>query len=131
MSINANGQYAFDLIALPTDSLHVNSDFTKGENYTIEAVGAHTVNLQCHRSAYAQVLITNTQPIDTANSLELSTAGFSIKLLNFYKDTLVYLKLVGLSSYTNYISFKKNSQTIYQTQRVVGPWDTIPLQVNY
>jgi hypothetical protein len=125
-SINATGQYQFDLLANPMDPLHVNSDLTTG-TYTIQKVGNFSIDMQCLRSAYAKITLTNVSPIDTPYFI--SIAG--ITLNNFYKDTLVYLKLVGSPDIPNTIIFNTSNQASETYQKTVGPWDTIPMQLNY
>ena len=51
--------------------------------------------------------------------------------LNFFKDTLVYLKLVGNPDFSNSIRFNKNNEQIHDLNRTVVAWDTIPMELNY
>jgi len=131
MSIVAKGEYEFEFGADPNSAYYVNSVYTVGSNHQrIKEVGSHTINQTCHRSAYAKVTLTNVAPIDTPYFITLSCQD-NIVLNNYYKDTLVYLKLVGRSEYPNSIRFNKNNQDDSTYQRTVGPWDTIPMQFNY
>lgn len=131
MSIVAKGEYEFEFGADPNSPYYVNSGYTVGYNHQrIKEVGDHTINQACHRSAYAKVALTNVAPIDTPYFISLSCYD-NLVLYNYYKDTLVYLKLVGRSDYPNSIRFNKNNQEDNTYQKTVGPWDTIPMQFNY
>ena len=131
MSIVAKGEYEFEFGADPNNLYYVNSGYTVGYNHQrIKDVGSHTINQACHRSAWAKVTLTNVAPIDTPYFITL-TCYDKILLNNYYKDTLVYLKLVGRSEYPNSIRFNKNNVEDNTYQKTVGPWDTIPMQFNY
>jgi hypothetical protein len=131
ISIVAKGEHAFEFGADPNSPYYVNSDYTVGYNHQrINDVGAHTINQACHRSAYAKVTLTNVAPIDTPMVLSL-TCNDKILLSNYYKDSLVFLKLVGRKEYPNTIRFNKSNAEGITYQKTVGPWDTIPMQFNY
>ena len=131
MSIIANGEYEFEFGADPNSPNYVNSGYTIGYNHQrIKETGTHTINQPCHRSAYAKVTITNAAPIDTPYFLTLSCYD-NILLNNYYRDTIVYLKLVGRPEYPNSIRFNKNNQVDNSVQQTVGPWDTIPMRFDY
>jgi hypothetical protein len=129
-SFNADGEYQFELFAKPGNPLYVNSKYTIGLDDVIDALGSHRRDLTCHRSAYAMVNIRNVPPIDTPYFLAL-TAEDRIVLNNYYKDTTVYLKLVGRPSIPNDVRFNKNNQENEYPKVTVGPWDTVQLQFNY
>jgi hypothetical protein len=129
-SYNADGEYQFELNAEPNSPLYVNSKYTIGLDDIIDKIGIHIKDLTCHRSAYARVNIRNVPPIDTPYFLAL-TAQDRIVLNNFYKDTTVYLKLVGRPSLPNDVRFNKNNQENQYPKITVGPWDTVQLQFNY
>ena len=131
MSIIANGEYEFEFGADPNNPNYVNSGFTIGYNHQrIKQTGTHIINQPCHRSAYAKVTITNVAPIDTPYFLTLSCYDH-ILLNNYYRDTIVYLKLVGRQEYPNSIRFNKNNMEDNTFQQTVGPWDTISMQFDY
>lgn len=129
-TFTANGEYEFEVVALPTDEFHVLSDFTSPQNHTIQTTGTFIKDLKCHRSAFAKVIITNIPPIDTPYFINLSAQN-NINLNNFYKDTTVYLKLVGNPDFSNSIRFNKNNEQIQDLNRTVVAWDTIPMELNY
>ena len=130
ISFTANGEYEFEVLALPSDDQHVHSDYTKPQDYTIQTVGTFIKDLKCHRSAFAKVTIKNMPPIDTPYFINLSAQN-NITLNYFYKDTLVYLKLVGNLDFSNFIRLNKNNEEIQDLNRTVGAWDTIPMEFNY
>jgi hypothetical protein len=123
--------YGYDLLVIPSDPFHVKSDYTVAQNHTIEKNGPHVKNLKCHRSAFAEVSVINVAPIDTPYFLVMSSSEANITLKNFYKDTLVYLKLVGRAEYPNSIRFNKNNQQDSTHKVTVSPWDTISVQFTY
>lgn len=129
-TFTANGEYEFEVVALPTDELHVCSDFTSPRNHTIQTTGTFIKDLKCNRSAFAKVMITNISPIDTPYFINL-TAQNNINLNNYYKDTIVFLKLVGNSSFSNFIRFNKNNEEIQDLNRTIGAWDTILMEFDY
>ncbi len=130
-AINATGQYEFDISAEPANPLYVNSDYTIGQDETIKSVGTHTKDLFCHRSACAKVSVTNISPIDTPYAVILRSQGSYIVLNNYYRDTLINLKLVGRSTHQNELRFDKSGQDPSYVQVTVGPWDTISVNFHY
>ncbi len=130
LSFTATGEYEFEVLALPSDDQHVLSDYTKSQDHTIQTAGAFIKDLKCHRSAFAKVTIKNIPPIDTPYFINLSAQN-NITLNNFFKDTLVYLKLVGNPDFSNSIRFNKNNEQIHDLNRTVVAWDTIPMELNY
>jgi hypothetical protein len=120
-AINATNEYEFDLVATPLSPLNVNSDFTVGKDETIKTVGTHVRNLQCHRSACAKVSLTNVAPIDTPYSITLMSYG-TINMHYRFKDTVVYLGLVGRAAYPNEIRFSKSGNNgVNSIQVTVAP----------
>lgn len=130
LSFTANGEYEFEILALPSDELHVLSDYTKPHDHSIQTAGTFIKDLSCHRSAFAKVTIKNIPPIDTPNFINLSAQN-DINLNHFYQDTTVYLKLVGKADFSNSIRFNKNNQQIQDLQRTVPAWDTILMELDY
>jgi hypothetical protein len=65
---------------------------------------AFIMNLSCNRSAYAEVKIINVSPIDTPYMISLSGVN-RIELKKFFKDTMVFLKLVGIKDRPNTVRF--------------------------
>jgi len=130
LSFTANGEYELEVLALPSDEQHVLSDYTKPQDHSIQTAGTFIKDLKCYRSAFAKVIVKNVAPIDTPYFINLSAQN-SITLNNFYKDTLVYLKLVGNLEFSNAIRFNKNNDQIQDLTRNIGAWDTIPMELGY
>jgi hypothetical protein len=120
----ANGQYEFELLAHHTDRKYINP-----RRETIEQVGNHTRNMVCDRSGIAKIFLTNIAPIDTPYGISFRAAE-SIVLHNFYRDTVLHLKIVGNSLPTS-IFYSSSNQPPQEFNVSVNPWDTVVLHHNY
>ncbi len=130
-SILAEGEYEFNILADPQNIFYVPSLYSVGIVKTVKSIGYHTIDLPCHRSAWAEILLTNVAPIDTPYFISLSGNLESIDLFNFYKDTLVYLKLIGRPEYPNNLRFNKDNILDSTFDVTAYPWDTINLGFQY
>lgn len=130
--IEASGEYAFDLEAEPESPLYVSSAFTAAQSERVEHTGGQSLNIACNRSAWARVTLTNTGVRDTSYSMALRSSVQYLTVFNFHQDTTIYLKLVGNTSFRDYLRLNINDQHIDETRPVAAaPWDTLSMQFNF
>ncbi|MEO6668596.1 MAG: hypothetical protein ABIN36_03900 [Ferruginibacter sp.] len=93
-SLEATGQYEFEIIAVPYNEQYVSISTSKTGH--IKSNGLHVVNLLSDRSAHARIIVTNTAPLDTTSLLYVSSSqGGTEYLRDFYRDTILYVKIQG------------------------------------
>lgn len=131
ISIIADGQYEFEVQAIPSDSLNGISRFTNTPRF-IDEIGIHTLNLSCHRTGWVRVNLINEVPIDTPHYMSIDGNFYGrIVLLNFYKDTTVYILGLSRPELPEQFHFIKDYTYDEYVYLPIKPWDTITVEFKY
>lgn len=130
LSTIANGQYEFEIFADPKNDKYVNSNFSNGQNRTIKTNGNTTLNLKIYRSAFARVILKNVPPIDTPYFINFRAQN-NITINNFYRDTILFIKVESRPTLQSNINYNKNNEIINDYRFSISPWDTISINYQY